>query len=93
MFVNVGTLMCMTSSCPATSPHALRSTHWQITLRWMRTTVNFQYRYGMTTLQALKHLYAEGGVLRFYRGVGPALIQGPLSRFGDTASNAGIVKY
>jgi len=28
----------------------------------MRTTVNFQYRYGMTTIEALKHLYAEGGV-------------------------------
>lgn len=27
---------------------------------------------------------------RFYRGVGPALLQGPLSRFGDTAANAGI---
>jgi len=62
------------------------------TLMWMRTTVNFQYRYGMTTIEALKHLYAEGGVRRFYRGVGPALIQGPLSRFGDTASNAGMME-
>merc|ERR1712127_476248 len=60
------------------------------TLMWMRTTVNFQYRYGMSTIEALKHLYAEGGVRRFYRGVGPALIQGPLSRFGDTAANAGV---
>ena len=57
----------------------------------MRTTVNFQYRYGMTTIEALKHLYSEGGVRRFYRGVGPALFQGPLSRFGDTASNAGMM--
>merc|ERR1740130_2179368 len=62
------------------------------TLMWMRTTVNFQYRYGMTTIEGLKHLYAEGGVRRFYRGVGPALIQGPLSRFGDTASNAGMME-
>lgn len=62
------------------------------TLMWMRTTVNFQYRYGMTTIEALKHLYADGGVRRFYRGVGPALIQGPLSRFGDTASNAGMME-
>ena len=59
--------------------------------RWMRTTVNFQYRYGMSTIEAIKHLYAEGGVRRFYRGVGPALFQGPLSRFGDTASNAGML--
>ena len=57
----------------------------------MRTTVNFQYRYGMTTMEALRHLYQEGGVRRFYRGVGPALFQGPLSRFGDTASNAGML--
>lgn len=50
-----------------------------------------QYRYGMTTTQALKHLYKEGGVVRFYRGLGPALLQGPLSRFGDTAANAGML--
>lgn len=60
-------------------------------LMWMRTTVNFQYRYGMSTTQALKHLYAEGGIPRFYRGVFPALLQGPLSRFGDTAANAGVI--
>lgn len=39
--------------------------------------------------EALRHLYKEGGVVRFYRGLGPALLQGPLSRFGDTAANAG----
>jgi hypothetical protein len=61
------------------------------TLMWMRTTVNFQYRYGMSTMEALRHLYSEGGVRRFYRGVGPALFQGPLSRFGDTAANAGMI--
>jgi hypothetical protein len=27
----------------------------------------------------------------FYKGVGPALLQGPLSRFGDTAANAGTL--
>jgi len=36
-------------------------------------------------------LYADGGIPRFYRGVAPALIQGPLSRFGDTAANTGIL--
>lgn len=65
-------------------------------LMWMRTTVNFQYKYGMSTTQAIKHIYNDGGrglsgVLRFYRGVGPALIQGPLSRFGDTAANEGAM--
>ncbi len=51
------------------------------------------FRYGMTTTEALKHLYKEGGVRRFYRGVGPALMQGPLSRFGDTAANAGVLAF
>lgn len=65
-------------------------------LMWMRTTVNFQYKYGMTTTEALRHIYNDGGrgvsgVLRFYKGVGPALIQGPLSRFGDTAANEGAM--
>merc|ERR1719356_1720311 len=61
------------------------------TLMWMRTIMNYQYRYGTTTTVAAKTLYAEGGVLRFYRGIGPALIQGPLSRFGDTAANVGAL--
>ena len=32
-----------------------------------------------------------GGIRRFYRGYGPALLQGPISRFGDTAANVGIL--
>jgi hypothetical protein len=60
-------------------------------LMWMRTTINFQYRNGGTFPQALKTLYADGGIPRFYRGVLPALIQGPLSRFGDTAANTGVM--
>ena len=53
--------------------------------------VNYQYRNGGTFFGALRHLYADGGVPRFYRGVLPALVQGPLSRFGDTAANTGIL--
>ena len=64
-----------------------------LSLMWLRTTVNYQYRYGMSTTQALKTLYAEGGVGRFYQGIGPALIQGPLSRFGDTAANTGVMAF
>lgn len=60
-------------------------------LMWLRTTVNYQYRYGTSTMEALRTLYKEGGVRRFYRGVGPALVQGPMSRFGDTAANAGTL--
>ncbi|CAD7695982.1 unnamed protein product [Ostreobium quekettii] len=60
-------------------------------LMWLRTTVNYQYRNGTSTTEALRTLYKEGGIRRFYRGVGPALIQGPLSRFGDTAANTGVL--
>lgn len=62
-------------------------------LMWLRTTMNYQYRNGTSTIAALKHLYKEGGVRRFYRGYGPALLQGPLSRFGDTAANTGVLTF
>lgn len=63
---------------------------------WMRTTMNYQYRYGTTTRQALATLYKEGGggvtgVLRFYKGYLPALAQGPLSRFGGWIQRRGHV--
>lgn len=60
-------------------------------LMWMRTTVNYQYRNGVSFPVALKTLYADGGIPRFYRGVLPAMFQGPLSRFGDTAANTGVL--
>lgn len=63
-----------------------------VTLMPLRSTMNYQYRYGnSTTTTAIRTLYADGGVRRFYRGIGPALFQGPLSRFGDTAANSGIL--
>jgi hypothetical protein len=61
------------------------------TLMWLRTTINYQYRHGVSTSVAFKNLYKAGGVRRFYRGVGPALLQAPLSRFGDTAANIGVL--
>ena len=64
-----------------------------VSLMWLRTTMNYQYRHGSNTLTALKTLYSDGGIPRFYRGLLPALIQGPLSRFGDTAANSGIMYY
>ena len=39
----------------------------------------------------MRTIYADGGIPRFYRGVLPALVQGPLSRFGDTAANTGML--
>ena len=46
---------------------------------------------GGTMLSTIKLLYKEGGVPRFYRGLVPALIQSPISRFGDTFANAGVL--
>ena len=61
-----------------------------VALMWMRTTINFQHKYGMSTSEALAALYAQGGIARFYQGMSAALLQAPLSRFGDTAAYAGI---
>ena len=55
---------------------------------WLRTAVNYQYRFGTSTKEALRILYNDGGIPRLYQGLPLALLQGPLSRFGDTASNA-----
>lgn len=62
-----------------------------VTLMWMRTIMNYQYRYGGTMMEVTQKLWAEGGVPRFYRGLAPALFQAPVSRFGDTAANDGAL--
>ncbi len=61
------------------------------TLMPLRTAVNYQYRYGTNSIQSIKSLYQDGGLLRFYRGFGFAIIQGPWSRFGDTFANNGTL--
>jgi hypothetical protein len=61
-----------------------------ITLMWLRTVMNYQCRYGATFPQALRILYNEGGIPRFYRGMSFALIQAPLARFVSTAANDGV---
>jgi hypothetical protein len=61
-----------------------------LSLMWVRTTINYQYRNGGTAADALAKLYAEGGVGRLYQGLPYALVQAPLTRFGDVAANAGI---
>ena len=40
---------------------------------------------------AIATLFKEGGVARFYKGVSFAIVQNPLSRFGDTAANVGVL--
>jgi len=62
-----------------------------LTMMWMRTIMNYQYRYGGTFTETVQKLWAEGGVPRFYRGLAPGLIQAPVSRFGDTAANDGAL--
>ncbi|KAL5328715.1 hypothetical protein ACEPPN_002218 [Leptodophora sp. 'Broadleaf-Isolate-01'] len=57
----------------------------------LRTIMNYQYRFGTSFTAATRTLQADGGMLRYYQGMGAALIQGPVSRFGDTAANAGIL--
>lgn len=59
---------------------------------WLRTMMNYQYRTGYSTREAFWELYKEGGVRRFYQGLSFALIQAPLSRFGDTAANTGVLQ-
>lgn len=62
-------------------------------LMWLRTTMNYQYRHGSSMVNAMKILYKDGGVTRFYRGYTAALAIGPLSRFGDTAANSYAIEF
>ncbi|CAE6408970.1 unnamed protein product [Rhizoctonia solani] len=62
-----------------------------LTLMPLRTIMNYQYRHGTSFTTATGTLYRDGGIGRYYQGLGPALFQGPVSRFGDTAANAGIL--
>ncbi|KAJ9144674.1 hypothetical protein NKR23_g5762 [Pleurostoma richardsiae] len=57
----------------------------------LRTIMNYQYRFGTSFTTATKTLYHDGGLRRYYQGIGAALVQGPTARFGDTAANAGIL--
>ena len=58
-------------------------------LMWLRTAVNYQYKYGVTLDTALHELYKQGGIARFYQGFFFAMIQGPLAKFGAVAANDG----
>lgn len=47
---------------------------------------------GLETLQIMRMLANNRPVFdRYYNGLLPALIQGPIARFGDTAANVGIL--
>eukprot|EP00550_Attheya_septentrionalis_P010129 CAMPEP_0198300832 /NCGR_PEP_ID=MMETSP1449-20131203/49636_1 /TAXON_ID=420275 /ORGANISM="Attheya septentrionalis, Strain CCMP2084" /LENGTH=391 /DNA_ID=CAMNT_0044002761 /DNA_START=156 /DNA_END=1328 /DNA_ORIENTATION=+ len=60
-------------------------------LMWLRTAMNYQYRYGGNLQESLEILWKEGGIARLYQGLPFALVQGPLTRFGDTAANVGTL--
>lgn len=63
-----------------------------VAFMWLRTAMNYQYKRGGTLMEVLKKLYAEGGIGRFYQGLFPwAIVQAPLSRFGDVAANEMVV--
>ena len=62
-------------------------------LMWLRTIMNYQYKNGGSFKEVFLKLYKEGGISRFYSGIIPALIQGPLCRFGDTFSNTIILNF
>ena len=57
-------------------------------LMWIRTTMNYQYRHGGCFRSTLSTLFHDPGVFRLYRGFVPALLLGPLYRFGDVAANS-----
>jgi hypothetical protein len=57
---------------------------FQVTsLMWLKTTNNYQYRYGTNLYETIKHLYKSGGIPRFYRGFIPSLIVASTCRVGD----------
>ena len=60
-------------------------------LMWVQAVMNYQYRHGGTTTTAFATLWRQGGIRRLYIGFGPALLQGPLARFGDTAANVALL--
>jgi len=71
-------------------PGAVAGVAQVLALMWMRTVMNYQCRYGASFPQALRILYNEGGIPRFYRGLSFALVQAPLARFVSTAANDGV---
>ncbi|GMH69476.1 hypothetical protein TrST_g11100 [Triparma strigata] len=62
-----------------------------LTMMWLRTAMNYQYRHGGTLRSTIIKLYDEGGVARFYKGVKFALLQAPMSRAGTTFANVAVL--
>ncbi len=67
-----------------------------VLLMWLRTSLFVQYARGLSFPEAVRYIYRDGGggvagIRRFYCGVGYGLLLAPISRFGDTAANAGVL--
>ncbi|KAL3768910.1 hypothetical protein ACHAW5_008825 [Stephanodiscus triporus] len=71
-------------------PGAIAGIVQVLSMMWVRTVINYQYRYGSSFTEALATLYGMGGIPRLYSGVSFALVQAPLSRFVSTAANDGV---
>lgn len=62
-----------------------------LSLMWLDTAMNYQYRFGGNLGSALKALLSQGGIARLYQGLPFALFEGSLARFGITAANVGVL--
>lgn len=56
-------------------------------LMGMHTVMTYQYCHGGQFSDVFRKLWAEGGLIRFYRGLLPSLIQVPIGRFVDVVAN------
>jgi len=54
---------------------------------WLRTIMNHQYATGNKFIDSGKFLYGEGGIKRFYKGIGWALLLSPMYRLCDVLTN------
>eukprot|EP00401_Gymnodinium_catenatum_P050948 CAMPEP_0117604606 /NCGR_PEP_ID=MMETSP0784-20121206/78773_1 /TAXON_ID=39447 /ORGANISM="" /LENGTH=395 /DNA_ID=CAMNT_0005407641 /DNA_START=76 /DNA_END=1263 /DNA_ORIENTATION=+ len=54
---------------------------------WLRTAMNYQYKFGGNFFEVLRMLYREGGIARLYQGLPWAIVQNPVSKFGTVFAN------
>ena len=73
--------------CSSVHIHQVASIVSVFLLMWLRTAMSYQHVNGVTMKEAIRQLYNDGGIPRFYKGLIPALCMMPLSRFGDIFSN------
>jgi hypothetical protein len=62
-----------------------------LSLQWLHTAMTYQLRYGGNLTSALHSLMNDGGIPRLYQGWKFAMLRVPLSKFGDTFANVGVL--